>query len=87
MTGGNRCVILRCVASCLVECNVSYQCRPAPPPQVVGLELGSNNLIGPVPAASCLEQLVHLQQLYLNSNLLTGPIPTELGKLENLRFL
>ena len=53
--------------------------------RVVGLEMVSNGLTGPVPAV--LADLTSLRWLDLNNNGLTGPIPAELGNLERLYSL
>ncbi|MCY3773566.1 MAG: hypothetical protein OXG98_16290 [Gemmatimonadetes bacterium] len=53
--------------------------------RVTALNLGRNNLLGPLPAA--LSRLDRLEYLDLPGNELSGPIPPELGELENLRVL
>ena len=53
--------------------------------RVVGLELGWNQLTGPIPAE--LGNLANLERLWLSSNQLSGPIPAELGNLANLKEL
>ena len=50
---------------------------------VTGLSLGSNQLIGSIPAQ--LGNLTNLQDLYLQNNQLIGSIPPELGNLTNLQ--
>ena len=50
--------------------------------RVIKLELGWNNLAGPLPSE--LGQLSALQVLNLHDNKLTGQIPAELGQLEAL---
>ena len=52
---------------------------------VSGLDLGNNNLSGPIPAA--LGELTNLTDLVLAENQLSGPIPLELGNLTNLEML
>ena len=52
---------------------------------VVGLDLGANNLSGPIPPS--LGSLESLRRLRLIGNRLTGPIPPELGGLANLEEL
>ncbi|MFI5142495.1 MAG: leucine-rich repeat domain-containing protein [Thermoanaerobaculales bacterium] len=49
------------------------------------LKLGSNNLVGTLPAT--LGSLINLQILHLYSNRLSGSIPNELGNLTNLQWL
>lgn len=49
------------------------------------LDLGNNNLRGPLPAE--LGNLASLESLNLAVNRLTGPIPPELGELSNLGWL
>ena len=53
--------------------------------RVVGLDLSSNRLSGPIPFE--LSGLVNLRLLNLGFNDLSGPIPPELGGLVNLRLL
>ena len=53
--------------------------------RVTGLDLGKNNLSGPLPAE--LGLLDNLTELVLAENLLSGPIPVELGNLTNLEVL
>ncbi len=53
--------------------------------RVIGLDLGSNGLSGPIPPE--LGGLSNLRSLYLNSNELSGVIPPELGGLSNLQSL
>ena len=53
--------------------------------RVIGLYIGDNDLIGPIPAE--LGHLSNLTVLTLASNQLTGPIPPELGNLTNLESL
>ena len=53
--------------------------------RVSRLDLGGNELTGPIPVD--LESLANLQRLELFSNNLTGPIPSELGSLVNLETL
>ena len=50
--------------------------------RVTALNLSSNSLYGPIPAA--LGRLSNLNHLNLADNGLTGEIPTELGNLSNL---
>ena len=50
--------------------------------RVTALNLGSNELTGPIPVA--LGDLTNLQSLWLGWNELTGPIPAALGDLSNL---
>ena len=54
-------------------------------PSVVGIDLPSNGLAGPVP--SQLGDIRRLRVLYLDENSLTGPIPPSLGTLYNLETL
>ena len=51
-------------------------------PALWGLDLGSNNFDGNIPAA--LGNLSALEHLYLDYNELTGSVPAELGNLSNL---
>ena len=53
--------------------------------RVIGLDLGSNQLSGPIPPE--LGSLSNLTWLDLGSNQLSGPIPPELGSLSNLTWL
>ena len=53
--------------------------------RVSRLDLGGNELTGPIPVD--LGSLVNLRRLELFSNDLTGPIPSELGSLVNLETL
>ena len=53
--------------------------------RVTGLDLGVNQLSGPIP--STLGDLANLEFLDLISNQLSGPIPSTLGDLANLEFL
>ena len=53
--------------------------------RVTELELGNNQLTGPIPAE--LGDLTNLEWLVLAANRLTGPIPAELGNLTNLQAL
>ena len=53
--------------------------------RVTVLDLGFNDLTGPIPAE--LGDLSSLERLYLYSNQLTGPIPAELGDLSSLEQL
>ena len=53
--------------------------------RVVGLDLWSNRLTGPIPAE--LGNLPMLEVLNLSENRLSGPIPNELGYLANLEEL
>ena len=53
--------------------------------QITSLNLGGNQLTGPIPEA--LGQLENLQYLRLNYNQLMGPIPETLGNLNNLQYL
>jgi Leucine-rich repeat (LRR) protein len=52
---------------------------------VVGINLNTNNLTGPLPVN--LSNLSNLQALSLQNNKLTGSIPSELGNLSNLQTL
>lgn len=52
---------------------------------VIQIDLHSNNLSGPVPAA--IGDLAGLQQLNLDNNQLAGAIPPEIGGLSQLRHL
>ena len=52
---------------------------------VVELQLGNNNLVGPIPQE--LANLSNLERLHLQSNELTGEIPPVLGNLSNLVWL
>jgi len=49
------------------------------------INLGSNNLVGSIPAE--IGNLYHLQDLAVNNNLLNGGIPSQLGKLSSLKNL
>ena len=49
------------------------------------MNLGSNELSGPIPVA--LGGLSKLEMLYLSDNQLNGPIPAELADLDGLRVL
>ena len=53
--------------------------------RVTALNLSSNSLYGPIPAA--LGDLTNLESLWLEGNQLTGPIPAALGDLANLSEL
>ena len=53
--------------------------------RVVGIALGRNNLVGPIPHE--LGGLSNLEHLNLGANSLTGPIPAELGNLSSLEVL
>jgi hypothetical protein len=53
--------------------------------RVTRLELGGNNLAGPLPSE--LHQLSALKWLYLHANRLSGRIPADLGQLGALRIL
>ena len=53
--------------------------------RVVSLDLTDNNLQGLMPSG--IAQLQNLRVLYLGGNGLTGPIPTELGRLQKLTKL
>ena len=53
--------------------------------RVTELELGQNQLTGPIPAE--LGNLSNLRGLFLSGNQLTGPIPAELARLTNLTAL
>jgi Leucine-rich repeat (LRR) protein len=53
--------------------------------RVTELELGRNNLAGPLPSE--LGQLSALQVLHLDKNNLTAPIPADLGQLGALTYL
>jgi Leucine-rich repeat (LRR) protein len=53
--------------------------------RVTELNLGNNNLAGPLPSE--LQQLSALKGLYLHKNKLTGPVPAELGQLGALTHL
>ena len=53
--------------------------------RVVGLELPSNNLVGPLPPS--IGQLTGLQRATFEDNALRGPIPPEIGNLTSLSFL
>ncbi len=53
--------------------------------RVVDLDLGENDLTGPIPAE--LGNLAYLEELWLPRNNLTGLIPAELGNLANLERL
>ena len=53
--------------------------------RLTGLELGGNQLTGPIPPE--LGQLSQLEWLDLGWNRLTGPIPPELGQLSQLQRL
>lgn len=53
-------------------------------PDVMFLDLGSNNLTGTIPPE--LGNLTNLNSLELRGNQLTGSIPPELGNLSNLRM-
>ena len=53
--------------------------------RVTELDLGLNQLTGPIPAS--LSSLTNLAQLELGDNQLTGPVPAELGDLSNLQDL
>ena len=53
--------------------------------RVTELDLGYNNLAGPLPSE--LQQLSALKVLYLQGNKLTGPVPAELGQLGSLTHL
>ena len=53
--------------------------------EVTRIQLGQNNLRGPIPAELC--NLSALESLELSRNELTGNIPPELGQLTNLTFL
>jgi Leucine-rich repeat (LRR) protein len=52
---------------------------------VVNLFLGSNNLVGTIPAA--IGDLPRLQRLYMDNNALSGPIPAQIGALASLTDL
>lgn len=52
---------------------------------VFTLFLGSNNLVGTIPAA--IGDLPRLQKLYLDNNALSGPIPPQIGALTSLTEL
>ena len=54
-------------------------------PTLAVLNLGANNLSGPIPQE--LGRLAHLTRLYLSANDLSGSIPSELGGLANLEQL
>ncbi len=55
---------------------------------MVSLRLDSNNLQGRVPIRGCLSQLAaSITELYLNSNQLSGPVPSEVGSLHDLQHL
>ena len=49
------------------------------------LDLGNNQLTGPIPPE--IGNLTNLTWLYLSNNQLTGPIPPETGNLNNLIYL
>jgi Leucine-rich repeat (LRR) protein len=53
--------------------------------RVTELNLGMNNLAGPLPSE--LQQLSALKMLVLFGNTLTGPVPVELGQLGSLTHL
>ncbi|CAN0395478.1 unnamed protein product, partial [Ascophyllum nodosum] len=53
--------------------------------RIVELDLGANNLQGPIPSE--LESMTALQELSLSKNQLTGPIPSELGNMTALQRL
>jgi Leucine-rich repeat (LRR) protein len=53
--------------------------------RVTELDLGYNNLAGPLPSE--LQQLSALKFLFLHGNKLTGPVPAELGQLGALTHL
>jgi hypothetical protein len=53
--------------------------------RVITLDLGYNNLAGPLPSE--LQQLSALQVLSLYGNKLTGSVPAELGQLGALKYL
>ena len=53
--------------------------------RVTKLELGENDLAGPIPAV--IGHLPGLTELYLHDNALTGPIPALIGQLPELRVL
>ena len=62
-----------------------YGVRAGAGGRVVGLELGSNGLVGPIPPE--LGGLAELDRLILSDNELTGPIPPELGALARVKVL
>ncbi|XP_072999732.1 receptor kinase-like protein Xa21 [Typha latifolia] len=49
------------------------------------LSMNKNQISGSIPEG--IENLVGLASLYLEENILTGPIPTTIGKLQNLHVL
>lgn len=53
--------------------------------RVIRIELGDNNLSGPIP--STIETLSALTSLILSKNSLTGGIPTSIGNLKKLEYL
>jgi hypothetical protein len=52
--------------------------------KVIAIVLQNNNLIGELPQE--ILKLVHLQELDLHKNQLTGTIPSSIGKLKELKF-
>ncbi|TKY57003.1 LRR receptor serine/threonine-protein kinase [Spatholobus suberectus] len=51
---------------------------------LVELHLASNNLSGAIPS---IRNLTNLEQILLHNNLLSGPIPEELGRLHSLQTI
>ena len=54
-------------------------------PDVAGIDLTGNNLVGTIPAEIGI--LTTLRNLYLDNGRLTGPIPLEIGSLTRLYHL
>lgn len=55
--------------------------------EIMGIDLGGNNLVGTIPSALGRNNLNDLWELYLSGNDLAGNIPVELGNFTNLEYL